>query len=270
MNLSEIHSKPFSETVLKAGYGIADAETDFSETYEIGDRGCLKVEGKAGADKTFFSILYAASENEIVNLKAFPTSQHQTEHFIHVDVVDICITYCLGSSVLYQTDKSAAVFKVSDNFEQELNERRKAEGKPIVERAMITSGAVVGFSGTTTLNAIKNLGALTAKCLGKAEVKDILYLYREGHLHEHAFFERMYIIVELLRGRAVFNALKEMERDYLTNYPQLYRHHSSNKQHVRALRALSTDFSSELGNPKKGKETYKRYLKILLYNYLRF
>lgn len=267
MNMSEIRSKPRTETVLESGYRIDDAKADFSETYELGERGCLLVESKHCATKTFFSILCAASESEIENLQAGPTSQQQTEHVNLVDVVDLCITHCLGSSVLYQTDKSTAVFKVTDNFEQKLNEKRRAEGKPTVERATTTSSMVVGFAGTTTVNAIRNVGTLTAKCLGQIEVKDILCLYREGHLHQHAFFERVYKIVEALQRQPAFKALGKKERNYLTAYPQLYRHDQSNCRHQNAIRFLNGKFPAELRDRKKGKEVYSKYLTMLLSGY---
>ena len=267
MNMSEILRKPHTKTVLETGYRIDDAKTDFSETYELGKRACLLVESKHCATKTFFSTLCAASESEIENLQAGPTSQQQTEHFTHVDVVDLCITYCLGSSVLFQTDKSAAVFKVTDNFEQKLNEKRRAEGTPTVERATIPSSIVIGFAGTTTNNAIVKVGSLAAKCLGQIEVKDILYLYREGHLHQHAFFERVYKIVEALQRQSAFKALQKKERNYLKCYPQLYRHHASNKHHRDALTFLNSNFPSELGDIEKGKEVYREYLTMLLSGY---
>ncbi len=267
MNMSEILSKPHTKTVLETGYRIDDAKTDFSETYELGERGCLLVESKHCATKTFFSILCAASESEIENLQAGPASQQQTEHSTHVDVVDLCITYCLGSSVLYQTDKSAAVFKVTDNFEQKLNEKRRAEGKRTVERVSISSIMHVEFAGTTTVDAIRLVGSLAAKCLGQIEVKDILYLYREGHLHQHAFFERVYKIVEALQRQSAFKDLQKKERKYLKCYPQLYRHHESNRYYQHAEAFLNEKFPVELWDRKKGKEVYTKYLTMLLSGY---
>lgn len=269
MNTDELTSSPHTSTVLDAEYMIADTTADFGKTFQLGEQGLLRITSRTGATKTLFTILYAASEKEIRNLSTEPSAEHMQEHRKLVDVVDLCITYCLGTSLLYQRNETTADMKITNNFERKLNERLVAEGKPTTHSVTITSSACISHHGTTTVRAIERTAELAAKCLQDVNKRDILYLYRDGKIRPHTAVERWYNIVEALRNEAGFKKLPKPEKKYLKCYPQIFRHHQDNKYHKDAKKFLQANCPVELADPKKGMETYISYFRNLLVDYFR-
>ncbi|MCK4607237.1 MAG: hypothetical protein KAU35_08085 [candidate division Zixibacteria bacterium] len=269
MNTDILTSKPHTSTVLEAGYMIADSTTGFDETFPLGERGLLRITSRADATKTVFTILNAASEKEDANLQIEPSAEHMQEHRKLVDVVDLCITYCLGTTLLYQDDEVASNMTVINNFEQKLNERLVAEGKPTTHLVTVTTNACISYHGTTYVKDIRRAAVLAAECLRDVNKRDILNLYRDGNIRPYVAVERWYKIVEALRSTAEFKQISKAGQNYLKCYAQISRHHQSNQHHEDAKKYLKDRYSEELFDPKKGMETYKLYLMKLLQNRFR-
>jgi hypothetical protein len=111
--------------------------------------------------------------------------------------------------------------------------------------------------------------SIADKCLHDVNKWDILNLYRDGKIRPYTAVERWYKIVEALKNRAEFKRLPGPEKKYLKSYPQILRHHQSHRRHTEATNGLKGNYSVELADPKKGKETYFSYLRSLLRDYFR-
>jgi len=269
LQANELDNQPYSMTLLETGYAISGSVSDYDPTFRVGERGLLQITNAVGATKTFFVVKLPASGEEVQNLTCMPSEKHLGEHRRLVDTVDLCITYCLGSSVLFDRGDATEHIKITDNFEEKFNERQIATGMATTHHVSFTAAACISATFTTTIEAIEQVASLAGECDTDEHKKDILNLYREGTIRPYVAMERWYKIVEALEAQIAWKKkLSAKEKKFLHSYPQLFRHYKSKANHINAEKGLIEQWPDELESPQKGIETYHSYLRTLLREYL--
>lgn len=267
MNFDELKNNPFTSTNLEAGYRINDSKTDFDKVFPLNDFVFLQVKSIAGATKTFFEVFTVATEEENKRLQVYPSQEHIEKHRNTVDIVDQSITFCLGASTLFSHHEPISDSRIENNFEEILNKRLTAVGKPETHYVSKTSGGNIEFAGTTYVSAIIDVVKLANHLMKDEDGREVLYLFREGTVRTHVALERWYKIVESLENDAAFRSLLEKDRKFLKTYAQIFRHHKSNRHYVSAVKYLKDNFPDELTDISRGILTYKKYLRELIKRY---